>query len=83
MKRQIFLFHMGTLLVALLFLLAFNGLVLHIVFSLYQDQAVPAADSRSDQVQGTLDGWPENSRDWKELDRQLAALTEKLDQLRF
>ena len=71
MKRQIFLFHMGTLLAALLFLLAFNGLVLHIVFSFYQEQAVPAADSRSDQVQGTLDGWPENSRDWKELDRQL------------
>ena len=29
MKRQIFLFHMGTLLAALLFLLVFNGLVLH------------------------------------------------------
>ena len=71
MKRQIFFFHMGTLLAALLFLLAVNGLVLHVVFSLYQAQAVPAADSRSDQVQGTLDGWPENSRDWKELDRQL------------
>ena len=71
MKRQIFLFHMGTLILALLFLLAVNGLVLHVVFSVYQKQAVPAADSRSDQVQGTLDGWPESSRNWKELDRQL------------
>ena len=71
MRRQIFLFHMGTLILALLFLLAVNGLVLHLVFSFYQEQAVPAADSRSDQAQGTLDDWPENSRDWRELDRQL------------
>ena len=69
MKRQIFFFHMATLIVALLTLLAVSGGVLHLVFRAYQDQAVPAADSRSDQVQSTLANWPEEARDWWELDQ--------------
>ena len=47
MRRQIFFFHMVTLILALLTLLTVSGGVLHLVFRAYQDQAVPAADSRS------------------------------------
>ena len=55
----------------MLFLLAVNGSVFHLTLALYQSQEVPASDSRSNQVQGTLDQWPEHSKDWKELNRQL------------
>ena len=78
MRRQIFFFHMATLIVALLTLLAVSGGVLHLVFRAYQDQAVPAADSRSDQVQSTLANWPEEARDWWELDQSLAKLDYRL-----
>ncbi len=78
MRRQIFFFHMVTLIVALLTLLAVSGGVLHLVFRAYQDQAVPAADSRSDQVQSTLASWPEEARDWWELDQSLAKLDYRL-----
>ena len=71
MKRQIFLFHIVSLVLAMLFLLAVNGSVFHLTLALYQSQEVPASDSRSNQVQGTLDQWPEHSKDWKELNRQL------------
>ena len=69
MKRQIFLFHIVSLVLAMLFLLAVNGSVFHLTLALYQSQEVPASDSRSNQVQGTLDQWPEHSKDWKELNR--------------
>ena len=78
MRRQIFFFHMANLIVALLTLLAVSGGVLHLVFRAYQDQAVPAADSRSDQVQSTLASWPEEARDWWELDQNLAKLDYRL-----
>ena len=52
--------------------------MLHLVFRAYQDQAVPAADSRSDQVQSTLASWPEEARDWWELDQSLAKLDYRL-----
>lgn len=78
MRRQIFFFHMVTLILALLTLLTVSGGVLHLVFRAYQDQAVPAADSRSDQVQSTLASWPEEARDWWELDQSLAKLDYRL-----
>ena len=78
MKRQIFLFHMVTLILALLILLAVGGGVLHLMFQMYQEQAVPAADSRAGQVQAALDGWPEGYFDWRELDWQLEELDYRL-----
>ena len=78
MRQQIFFFHMVTLILALLTLLTVSGGVLHLVFRAYQDQAVPAADSRSDQVQSTLASWPEEARDWWELDQSLAKLDYRL-----
>ena len=74
MKRRIFWFHMATLLLALVTLLVVAGGSLHLVFRLYQQQSIPAADSRSAQVQDTLNSWPEDSSQWKELDQQLDAL---------
>lgn len=78
MKRQIFLFHMLTLILALVTLLAVSGGVVRLVLDLYQDQAVPAADGRSEQVQAILTQWPEEGRDWRALDRQLGALDYRL-----
>ena len=78
MKRRIFLFHMVTLMLSLLILLAVSGGVLHLVFRAYQDQSVPAADSRSDQAQAVLENWPEDDRSWWELDRQLGELDYQL-----
>ena len=71
MKRQIFFFHMITLLLSLVILLGVGGGTLHLVLRFYQKQAVPAADSRSEQVQAVLADWPEDSADWRELDRML------------
>ena len=71
MKRQIFFFHMITLLLSLVILLGVGGGTLHLVLRFYQKQAVPAADSRSEQVQAVLADWPEDSADWRELDHML------------
>ena len=71
MKRRIFFFHTVALVVSLLALLVMCGGTIHLVLRMYQEQAVPAADSRSEQVQAALSSWPEDSWEWWELDRQL------------
>ena len=78
MRRRIFFFHTVALIVSLLALLAMCGVTIHLVLRTYQEQAVPAADSRSEQVQAALSSWPEDSWAWWELDRQLNELDYQL-----
>ena len=75
MRRRIFFFHIATLVLALVTLLAVSGGALHLVFETYRDQGVPAADGRAEQAQAVLDSWPEDSADWRELDRQLGEVS--------
>lgn len=72
MKRRFFLFYSLTLVLALILLLAVSGAVVHWVFQFYQEQALPPEGSGTAQVQELLSQWPEDSRDWYALDRQLA-----------
>ena len=78
MRRRIFLLYTLTLVLALVILLAVSSFVVHWVSQFYQDRAVPAADDRSGQVQELLTQWPEDNRDWRELDRQLSRLDYQL-----
>ena len=78
MRRQIFLFHIVTLILSLMLLLGVSSGSLHLVLRVYQQQSVPAADSRSDQAQATLNSWPEDSEDWIALNQELAELDYQL-----
>lgn len=78
MRRQIFFFHMVTLILALLTLLTVSWRCAPSGIPRLSGPGGPAADSRSDQVQSTLASWPEEARDWWELDQSLAKLDYRL-----
>lgn len=78
MKRRIFLYNTGMVVIALVALLVVSGAVIRRVSQSYTGRPVSVEEGRAPQVQVLLDSWDPQTKSWGVLDETLGTLGYRL-----